>query len=181
MSQQALKATLEKTIATLQKNPAGGHLVFRAHTRLLDGVRCLAEVRDFPPLIVDEPSELGGSDAGMNPVELVLVALGTCQEIMYAAYAAVLDIPLDEVTVTAKGYLDLHGLFGLQESVPAGYQKIGFETALKSPADPATVRKLVAIVEGHCPVLDTLTRPVEVSGTVTLNGTPLGVPVSHAA
>ncbi|QXP84468.1 OsmC family protein [Methylococcus sp. Mc7] len=181
MSQETLKAALENAIAGLQKNPASARLVFRAKTRLLEGVRCSAEVRDFPPLIVDEPAELGGGDTAPNPVELLLAALGTCQEIVYAAYAAVLDIPLDAVEVSAKGYLDLQGLFGLSDSVPAGYQKIVFETALKSPADTEAIRKLVAVVEGHCPVLDTLTRPVEVEGSVTLNGAPLNVSISNAA
>jgi putative redox protein len=154
MSQQALKATLDHAIAALQKNPAGSRVVFNAKTRLLDGVRCAAKVRDFPILTVDEPAELGGGDAGPNPVELLLAALGTCQEIVYAAYAAVLDIPLVSVEVAAKGSLDLRGLFGLSDSVPAGYQNITFETAIKSPADSETIQKLVEIVEGHCPVLD---------------------------
>jgi putative redox protein len=180
MSQKTLKAALESTVAALQKNPAGARLVFKAHTRLLNGLRCSAEVRNFPPLIIDEPPDLGGEDAGANPVELILVALGTCQEIVYAAYAAVLGIPLEAVAVTAKGHLDLHGLFGLKE-VPAGYQKISFETTLQSPADPETIRKLIAHVETHCPVLDTLTRPVEVTGTVTLNGAPLNNPTNYAA
>ena len=43
-------------------------------------------------MLVDEPRDIGGSDEAINPVELVLVALGTCQEIMYAAYAAVMGI-----------------------------------------------------------------------------------------
>lgn len=176
MSQNALKAALEKTIAALQDNPAGARLVFNARTRLLNGVRCSAEVRDFPPLIIDEPPELGGENTGPNPVELILVALATCQEIVYAAYAAVLGIPLEAVEVTAKGYLDSRGLFGLSDSVPAGYQKITFETALKSPADLEAIRKLVASVEAHCPVLDTLIRSIEVAGTVTVNGTLVDVP-----
>ncbi|MDD2725456.1 MAG: OsmC family protein [Methylovulum sp.] len=180
MSQKDLKAALENTIAALQENPAGARLVFKAKTRLLDGVRCAAEVRDFPPLIIDEPPELGGGDAGVNPVELILAALGTCQEIVYAAYAAVLDIPLEAVEVSAKGHLDLNGLFGLKE-VPSGFQKISFETTVKSPAAQETIEKLVAVVEAHCPVLDTLTRPVEVAGTVTLNGAPLNFPARHAA
>lgn len=181
MSQNALKQALERTIGVVSNDPAKARLLFRTRSRLLDGVRCSAEVRDFPPIVVDEPAELGGSNAGPNPVELVLVALATCQEIMYAAYAAVLGIPLEAVEVNVKGELDVRGLFGLDESVPAGYRKVSFETVIKSPADLATIRDLVARVEAHCPVLDTLIRPVEVAGTVTINGTLLNTPVNHAA
>ena len=181
MSQRTLKSTLENAIASLRDDPGGSQLTITARTRLLDGVRCSANVRHFSPLTIDEPPELGGGDAGPNPAELLLAALGTCQEIVYAAYAAILDIPLAAVEVTARGHLDLRGLLGLDESTPAGFQKITFETALESPADPETIRGLVETVERHCPILDTLSRPVPVEGTVALNGAPLNNPVSHAA
>ncbi|MGH8670427.1 MAG: OsmC family protein [Burkholderiales bacterium] len=169
MSQAKLKETLQKTMAGIKSNPRAAKVVFRAQTQLDKDVRCSAKVRDFPPMAVDEPPSLGGADAAMNPVELMLVALGTCQEIMYAAYAAVMGIELDEVKVDVKGYLDLRGLFALDENVAAGYTKIQFETRIKSSADPEAIKKLADMVENHCPVLDTLTRAVEVSGKVTLN------------
>jgi len=181
MSQESLKAALQNTIAAVQNNAAAARLVFKAQTSLQEDVRCSAKVRDFPSMLVDEPPELGGGDAAMNPVELVLVALGTCQEIMYAAYASVLGIQLDEVKINVKGYLDLRGLFAMDESIPAGYQKITYETSIKSPADPATIQKLIAMAEGHCPLLDTLKRPIHVDGLVPLNVQRLEMPVSEAA
>jgi len=81
----ALKSTLLQTIEEIKKNPQSAQLVFRANTKLLEGVRCSAKVRDFDEIYVDEPPSLGGNDSSMNPVELILAALGTCQEIMYAA------------------------------------------------------------------------------------------------
>jgi uncharacterized OsmC-like protein len=127
-------------------------------------------VRDFAPIIVDEPPDLGGADAAANPVELLLVALGACQEIMYSAYASVMGVQLNSVKVNLRGYLDLRGLFGMDEAIPPGYQKIIFETQLNSPADMETLKKLVETVESHCPVMDTLVRAIEVSGQVSING-----------
>lgn len=170
MSQEALKNTLMATIQNIQGNSDGAKVVFRAETRLEEAVRCTAQVRNFPAMTVDEPPELGGGDSAPNPVELLLVALGTCQEIMYSAYASVMGVPLNGVKVNLRGYLDLRGLFGMSGDVPAGYQKVIFETELDSPADPESIAKLVEAVESHCPVLDTLVRPILVSGSVTLNG-----------
>lgn len=170
MSQEDLKAALMKTIEGIKSNPATANVVFRAETRLEDGVCCSAKVREFTPLTVDEPPELGGTNAAMNPVELVLAALGTCQEIMYAAYAAVMGIPLEEVRVDVKGYLDLRGLFGLDDTVPPGYKRITFNTTIKSLADEAALLQLIQAVESHCPLLDILTRAQDVSGTATVNG-----------
>ena len=170
MSQASLKEALSKTVAGIQQNPIMSRVVFEAETALVEGVRCTGKVRNFAPIIVDEPPELGGQDKGANPVELLLVALGSCQEIMYAAMASMMGIKLDEVKVNLKGSLDLKGLFGMDPAIPPGYQKITYETALRSSAPEEELRKLIEAVESHCPVLDTLIRPVEVSGKVTING-----------
>lgn len=170
MSQETVKEALQKTIDAITKNPKCSNVVFRADTELVEDVRCAIKVRDFPPLSVDEPADLGGGNAAINPVELVLGALGACQEIMYAAYASVMGITLSKVTVNVKGYLDLKGLFAMDETVPPGFKKICYEATIESPADIEMLKKLVAMVESHCPVLDTLTRAVEVTGTVSVNG-----------
>jgi uncharacterized OsmC-like protein len=175
MSQESVKAALMQSIAGIQANAGAAKLVFRAETQLEEDVRCSAKIRDFPTIVVDEPPELGGADAGANPVELLLVALGTCQEIIYSAYASVMGVQLNSVKVNLRGYLDLRGLFGMDAAVPPGYQKIVFETALDSPADTETLRKLVQTVESHCPVLDTLVRAIEVKGQVSVNGKPMPI------
>lgn len=170
MSQESVKAALMSAITGIQDNPSQAKVVFRAHTALVEDVRCVATVRNFATMDVDEPPELGGSDTAPSPVELVLIALGTCQEIMYAAYAAVMDVSLDSVQVKLRGYLDLRDLFSMDASVPSGYQKVVYETVLDSPADTQTLKKLVETVESHCPVLDTLVRSIAVEGKVTING-----------
>lgn len=181
MSQASVKEALMKTIAGIQANPACSNVVFRAKTTWVEDVLCTATIRDFAPMAIDEPPELGGQDSAPNPVELVLAALGTCQEIMYSAYAAVMDIPLDSVQVNARGYLNLQGLFGLDESVPPGYKRITFETEIESSADDDSLRKLIETVEKCCPVLDILARPQLVTGTAKVNGRPLHSLTTKAA
>lgn len=177
MSQESLKAALTKTIGAIQENPAASRAVFRAETEWQKDVCCTARVRNFAPIAVDEPPELGGSDTAPNPVELLLVALGTCQEIVYAAYASVMDIPLSGVKVDVKGYLDLKGLFGMAPDTPPGFQRVTFDTKLSSPAHEDELRRLVEVVESRCPVFDTLTRAIEVKGKVSINGAVLQIAV----
>ena len=170
MTQQSLKEALSKTVKGTQHTPVMARVVFEAQTALVEDVRGTGQVRSFAPIVVDEPPELGGKDKGANPVELLLVSLGTCQEIMYSAMASMMGIRLDEVKVSLKGSLDLKGLFGMDPAIPPGYQQLTFETFLKSSASEEELRKLVEAVESHCPVLDTLVRPIEVSGKVVFNG-----------
>ena len=170
MSQTDVKNAMMKIITGIQENPSSSKVFFRAATQWEEDVRCTAQVRDFPPMVIDEPPVLGGQDAGQNPVELVLVALGTCQEIMYSAYASVMGVEIDSVKVNVKGNLDLKGMFGLDETVPAGFTDVSFQTAIESTADDEALLKLIEAAESNCPVLDILTRKVPVDGTVSING-----------
>lgn len=135
--------------------------MFKHAVELEEDVRCSSKVRNFAPIIIDEAPDLGRADAAANPVELLLVALGTCQEIMYSAYASVMGIQINSIKVNLRGYL---GLFGLDPGIHLAYQKVVFETLLDSPADMEILKKLMGTVESHCPVMDALMRAFEVSG-----------------
>jgi uncharacterized OsmC-like protein len=160
-----IKASVENLIATVKNNPQLANSVFRASTFSENpGFTVRSEIRGFT-VPIDEPRELGGNDTAPNPVELLLAALGGCQEIVYRAFAAVLGIEIDSIEVHAKGRLDLHGFLGLAD-VPAGFTNISFTTRIVSSASSESIRSLAALVEKHCPVQDTLARPITVTGKV---------------
>lgn len=175
MSNQELKSTLASVIEEVKADPRTAHVSFGADTRLLNGLQCEAVIRDFT-VNIDEPEHLGGTNTAPNPVEMLLAALGACQEIMYSAYAAMMDIHLHEVKVNVSGKLDLRGLFALDPAVHAGFSEINFETTLVSWAPPADLQRLREMVEHHCPVMDTLMRPIPVRGTVIIKE-PAALPV----
>lgn len=173
MAQEDVKAAMMKAIEGIQANPKAANIFFKANTEWVEDVRCSAQIRDFSPMTIDEPPELGGKNAGPNPVELILVALGTCQEIMYSAYASVMGVELKSVKVALRGDIDLKGMFGLDENSPSGYTKINFETNIESDADDETLTKLIETVEAHCPVMDTLLREIAINGVAKVNGKEL--------
>jgi uncharacterized OsmC-like protein len=170
MSQESLKTALVNTIEAIKAKPEVAKAVFRSDTKWVSDTKCEARVREFDVMTIDEPPELGGGNAGPNPVELLLSALGTCQEIMYAAYASVMGVPLTSLKVEVKGYLDLRGLFAMDPAIPSGYSKITYVTNIESPAGADAIKQLVQTVESHCPVMDTLVRKIEVTGEVKHNG-----------
>ena len=163
-----LGGVIEQVRADLRAAPEPPIATFSAATSLLVDYRTEVRIRDFT-LTVDEPAKIGGDDTGPTPVELVLAALGTCQEIVYATYARVLNIPIDGVAVTADGRVDLRGFFGVAD-VPAGFQDVTYTVDITSSAPAADVARLVEAVNTHCPVLDILQQPVAVTGTYRLNG-----------
>ena len=161
---ESLKTLIAETQAAFKADPEKAKATFTSVSKLQDGMQTVAAMRQHK-ITVDEPEALGGTDTGPNPVELVLAALGTCQEITYRAYATALGIPLDGVSVAIEGDIDLRGFFAVDESVRAGYQAIRGTVTLESSASEADLQKLREIVNAHCPVMDILagTVPVELS------------------
>ncbi len=170
MSAETIKAALEAVTEDIKQNPIKANALFLVETQLEEGLRCSAKARDFPPLTVDEPKGFGGTDQGMNPAEVLLAALGTCQEIMYSAFASAMGIELDELKIECEGDIDLHGMMGMDDAVPPGFAEVRFEAHIKSKESPERIRELVEMAQTHGPLLDTITRPVRTIGNAYLNG-----------
>jgi len=165
-----IKTAVQQLQKAIEKTPSAANAVFRATTTsTADSLQTTSEVRGFE-LRLDEPPELGGGDTGPNPVEAVLAALGSCQAIVYRAYASVLGLQIDRVEVEARGYLDVRGFLG-SPSVAPGFQRVAFTTRVSSPESAERIRELAGLVEQHCPVLDILRTPLAVEGTFEHVGT----------
>lgn len=164
MSEQIQQA-IQSLSRAVEGNPAAAKVPFRATTVSVgDDFSTLSRIRTFE-LRNDEPPELGGGNAGPNPVEAVLAALGSCQAIVYRAYANALGLRLDRVEVETRGHLDVRGFLG-DPAVAAGFERVTFATRVVSPEPPEKIAELARRVEQHCPVLDILRRPILVAGTL---------------
>jgi len=163
-----LKQLITDTQSAFSANPEKAKATFQSTSRLTEGFRSEVSIRQHK-LAADEPPALGGADSAPTPVELILAALGTCQEITYRAYATAMGIPLDSVSVQLTGDLDLRGFFAVDDAVRAGYQNIRGTVRLESSASEAELQKLRAAVDAHCPVLDILTNKVPVSLSLSIN------------
>jgi hypothetical protein len=53
----------------------------RARAEMIDHAACAIDVRDFPPLISDEPPSRGGQNTGQSPLELLLASLCACTNV----------------------------------------------------------------------------------------------------
>ncbi len=167
---QPLKSLIAETQDRYRADPAEARATFESRSVQLDGLRSDVTLREHR-LVVDEPETLGGQDQGPNPVELILAALGTCQEITYRAYATALGIPLERVSVCLEGEIDLRGFFAVDDTVRPGYEGIHGTVELESSASEEDLHMLREAVNAHCPVLDILANPVPVTLDLTINRT----------
>ncbi len=157
----ALREIISRTQDSFRADPKSAQATFESVSVLGEGLCSSVSMRTHN-LVVDEPESLGGTDNGPNPVELILAALGSCQEITYRAYAAAMGIPLNGVSVKLEGNIDLRGFFAVDESVRPGYSGLQGTVTLDSPADRETLEQLRDAVNAHCPVLDIIRNPVPV-------------------
>lgn len=132
--------------------------VFKAKTTLQKQMVVEAQARQHV-IKIDEPKELGGTDVGMNPVELVLASLGACQTIAAQVYAKKFEVAYDELYVEVEGDLDLDGFLDKGDVRP-GFTEIRYTVHLTTNEPQEKVHRFLAFVETHCPVGDTLTKGV---------------------
>lgn len=160
-----LADAIDTAASQFRREPPRARATFKSESALGERFRSEVKLRSHR-LTVDEPHGIGGTDAGPTPIELVLAALGTCQEITYRAFATALGIPLAGVAVTVEGDIDFRGFFAIDDSLRPGFERIRVQVRLTSTADPAQLQALTAAVNRHCPVLDMLSTPVPTAVSV---------------
>lgn len=129
---------------------------FKATSRKGDGgLSVVNETRGFK-IIMDEPESLGGTDKGMNPVEGLLVSLGSCLTIVGMAFAKSHGIDLQDIRVDTEGDLDPAGFLQGKEGVRPGYQEVRFTIHIKSDSPEDKLREFQKFMESRCPVSDTI-------------------------
>jgi uncharacterized OsmC-like protein len=109
-----------------------------------------------------EPPVLLGHNEGANPVEFLLHGLAGCVTTTTVLHATARGITINRISTRLVGDIDLYGLLGLDESVPAGYRQITIEMDIDADASDEEIDDLLQFARGHSPVCNTICRPVSV-------------------
>ncbi|TVR67947.1 MAG: OsmC family peroxiredoxin [Spirochaetaceae bacterium] len=117
--------------------------------------------RDFT-IVVDEPKQLGGTDAGPNPLEYELASLAGCINVTGHLVAREMGLTISDLKMTLSGTLNPARFMGRGEEERAGFKEIAVVLELSGVTDAAQLEAWRAAVEERCPVSDNLNHGTEV-------------------
>ena len=160
-NQSLLKQTQKKLSDGKAINPV--NVVIESENQ--GGFQTKILIRDHE-IISDQPFGFNGQNKGPKPSELVLAALAACQETTYRIFAEDMGIDIGEISVKLRGTQDLRGFMALDDEVPAGFTNIEGKIFIQSDASEEELELLRQRVDQHCPVLDDLRRPMDVSFSI---------------
>lgn len=112
-------------------------------------------------VIIDEPVEKGGTDAGMNPPELMLCSLGACMTLTISIYSEAMGVKVEDIEINVEGELDSAGMKGSTRVRP-GFSVIRMDIKVKTNVAPEVFQQVVDLAVLRCPIEDSIGKGVTI-------------------
>ncbi len=135
-------------------------ITLKSKATLIKNVQVEVEARGHK-VTIDEPERAGGTDLGINPLELLLSSLGACQTIMAQSYANKMGVQYDQLEIELEGDLDTSGYKG-KPGAKVGLEEIRYTVHMMSNEPQEKIDEFIRYIEAHCPALDSLIHPTRV-------------------
>lgn len=155
----------DATRAAVAADPSAGRGSFTTLTTWTDGARARTVARSFA-IETDEPAPLGGSDRAVDPMELLLAALGTCLTIGWVTGAAKRGLDFRSLLIRVEGSYDLAGYLALDEDVRPGFSALGYTVEVDTDAEPAVLEEIRRAAEATSPMFDNIARPTPIEARI---------------
>ena len=131
----------------------------------LQGFAVEVKARQFS-LMVDQPPDSGGADAGPTPLEYLFFALASCIITIGLIKAHQERLPVRGIQVKVDGDLDTMVLMGKNTEDRAGFQEIRVVVDVDGDLSREEKVKFVQDIELRCPVTDNIKQGSSVNFVV---------------
>jgi len=127
------------------------------NTKIGQGFLIDSTVRQFN-IKIDQPPP-GGNDAGPNPVEFLLLALGGCICTVGRIIASQKRIDLRSIDCTVEGVMDSDVIMGKNTTERPGFQNIVAHVKIDADMSDSEKEAFLHEIEARCPVSDNIVNP----------------------
>lgn len=144
-----------------------GTVKYSVNSELKSGIKIKVYNNRGHEITIDEPEELGGTDEGMNPVEVTLASLAGCLSITAKLLAKKMNIEIEKLSIKVEGEIDEEAMTSAE--VDSGFKDIEYKIKFESDSSKEKIEKLYQSIEKYCPVSDTIKRAIKFEGDYQLN------------
>jgi uncharacterized OsmC-like protein len=108
----------------------------------------------------DVVSKIGG-DGNLNAMQTLLASLAACDIDLVAMSAALIGLPIEELSIEISGHFNTQVYFGVENAAGPGYDRIAYTVHIKAPgATPEQIKHLKERCERSSPVGDSLSKSI---------------------
>jgi len=157
--------TFNQTKEAIRNDPKLGQGSFTAVTEWTDGSHARTTARSFT-IETDEPAPLGGTDKAIDPMELLLAAVGTCLQIGWVTHANKRGVDFRSLRIETRGDYDLSGYLALNPELPPGFLNITYTVEVDTDADPAILEEIRAAAENGSPVTQNVLKGTPIQSEI---------------
>jgi len=157
----------EATRDAVARDPSVGRGTWTTTTTWQDGARAHTTARSFS-IETDEPEALGGTDAAVDPMELLLAAIGTCLTIGWVTQARQRGIDYRDLRIDVTGEFDLRGYLDLDEETRPGFTSISYTVSVDTDASPEVLAEIQEITERTSPMYDSVLNATPMTGRIAV-------------
>lgn len=113
-------------------------------------------------MIIDQPANGGGEDAGPSPLEYVLTGLGGCVITMMQVASKRKRVEIKNLKVEVEGVLDTDGLTGKNPDVRTGFEEVILKVSFDADMTDEQKIEFIKEAEAKCPASDNLAHETPV-------------------
>jgi len=115
-------------------------------------------------MVIDEPLNFGGTDAGPSPIQVLLMSLAGCINVTGHLVARQKGLQLNGMKMTIEGVMNPSAFYGTSFEVRAGFQQITVAVdADMNGAGKKEIEDWLKETENRCPVTDNIKTVTNVS------------------